>query len=142
MSNPWHSDFQARVNLAASYISAGRSTSRKFDSCFENDDGDEVATALLRRVRRNPETQLSQNIWRYLARETCEAAADRLAHVEDLAAHAAETRAQARAAFDRMMREKYPETYKTELTPEGEQTVIPGCERNASPKATQLDLFG
>lgn len=32
--------------------------------------------------------------------------------------------------------------FHAELTPEGEQTVIPGCERNASPKATQLDLFG
>ena len=31
---------------------------------------------------------------------------------------------------------------KTELTPAGEQHVIPGCERNASPKASQLDLFG
>ena len=33
-------------------------------------------------------------------------------------------------------------TTKTELTPAGEQHVIPGCERNASPKASQLDLFG
>lgn len=32
-------------------------------------------------------------------------------------------------------------TYATELTPEGEQTVIPGCERNAAPGARQLDLF-
>lgn len=32
--------------------------------------------------------------------------------------------------------------WTTELTPEGEQHVIPGCERNASPKARQLDLFG
>lgn len=34
-----------------------------------------------------------------------------------------------------------PPGYNSELTPEGEQTVIPGCERNASPKAKQLDLF-
>ena len=32
--------------------------------------------------------------------------------------------------------------YRTELTPAGEQAVIPGCERNFSPKAKQLDLFG
>ena len=32
--------------------------------------------------------------------------------------------------------------FPTELTPEGEQHVIPGCERNLSPKAKQLDLFG
>lgn len=34
------------------------------------------------------------------------------------------------------------DTFTTELTAAGEQTVIPGCERNASPKARQLDLFG
>lgn len=31
---------------------------------------------------------------------------------------------------------------RTELTATGEQYVIPGCERNASPKAGQMDLFG
>lgn len=34
------------------------------------------------------------------------------------------------------------EQLPTELTPAGEQFVIPGCERNASPKAKQLGLFG
>ncbi len=33
------------------------------------------------------------------------------------------------------------QVYSTELTPEGEQAVIPGCERNAAPGAKQLDLF-
>lgn len=32
--------------------------------------------------------------------------------------------------------------YSVELTPEGEQTVIPGCERNTAPGMRQLDLFG
>jgi len=32
--------------------------------------------------------------------------------------------------------------YRAELTAAGEQSVIPGCERNASPKMRQLDLFG
>ena len=31
--------------------------------------------------------------------------------------------------------------YRAELTPAGEQFVIPGCERNAAPGARQLDLF-
>lgn len=31
--------------------------------------------------------------------------------------------------------------YRTELTPEGEQFIIPGTERNASPRIKQLDLF-
>ena len=34
------------------------------------------------------------------------------------------------------------EQLPTELTPAGEQFVIPGCERNASTKAKQLGLFG
>lgn len=33
-------------------------------------------------------------------------------------------------------------TYRTELTSAGEQAVIPGCERNASPRTVQLNLFG
>lgn len=32
--------------------------------------------------------------------------------------------------------------FRTELTPAGEQTVIPGCERNAAPGIRQLELFG
>lgn len=32
--------------------------------------------------------------------------------------------------------------YRTELTPEGEQTVIPGCERDSEQSgAKQMDLF-
>lgn len=30
----------------------------------------------------------------------------------------------------------------SELTPAGEQLVIPGCERNLAPSKAQLDLFG
>lgn len=37
---------------------------------------------------------------------------------------------------------RVPAPYRHELTPAGEQAVIPGCERNLSPKAKQLDLFG
>jgi len=33
-------------------------------------------------------------------------------------------------------------TFRSELTPEGEQLVIPGCERNRSKTLRQLDLFG
>lgn len=35
-----------------------------------------------------------------------------------------------------------PALFATELTPIGEQLVIPGCERNLSPAKKQLDLFG
>jgi hypothetical protein len=34
------------------------------------------------------------------------------------------------------------DTYRAELTPAGEQFVIPGCERNLAPAKRQLDLFG
>jgi hypothetical protein len=33
------------------------------------------------------------------------------------------------------------EAFRAELTPAGEQWVIPGCERNAAPTVRQLDLF-
>lgn len=32
--------------------------------------------------------------------------------------------------------------FRTELTPTGEQTVIPGCESNLAETKQQLDLFG
>ncbi len=33
------------------------------------------------------------------------------------------------------------QTFTTELTPEGEQTVIPGCERLTTPNKPQGELF-
>ena len=65
--------FAARVDLAASYIAAGRSTTRTFDTCFEMNDGDAVAVAVYRRARRNP--KLRANLWRYLERSGVVAAA-------------------------------------------------------------------
>ena len=35
----------------------------------------------------------------------------------------------------------YEESYSTELTPEGEQTVIPGCERQTTLATPQGNLF-
>jgi hypothetical protein len=32
-------------------------------------------------------------------------------------------------------------TYRSELTPQGEQMVIPGCEMDAAPSVRQLSLF-
>ncbi len=61
--------FQERVNFAASVITAGRQTTRHFDTCFEMNDGDKVAAALWRRVDRNPNTKLARNIGRYIRRE-------------------------------------------------------------------------
>lgn len=128
-------NFHGRVNLAASYISAGRQSTRTFDSCFEMYDGAAVAQALYRRTIKNPNTRLAQNIWRYLARETIEEEALEYASERDLADLAFRLRARHKSVDAGQL-------FKTELTPAGEQVVIPGCERNAAPTMTQLDLFG
>lgn len=60
--------FQKRVNLAAAYISKGSPSTRTFDSCFENFDGDAVALALYLRTLKRPDTKLAANIWKYLCK--------------------------------------------------------------------------
>lgn len=101
INNP--DNFAGRIDFAAAYIAAGRNTSRSFDSCFENDDGDAVVTALYRRAQAKPTGRLAANLWRYLARESVERTATENAHRTDLAAWAAELRAQGRAQFQAMM---------------------------------------
>lgn len=83
-------NYAGRVNYAAKVISEGRPTSRAFDNCFENYDGDEVAAALVRRAEKNP--RLAANLFRYIDRDSSEAAAERLKG-KNLAAEAAATRA-------------------------------------------------
>lgn len=63
-------DFKARVNFAANVIANGRTATRNFSSCFENNDGDAVVTALYRRAKANPDGKLAANIWRYLCEES------------------------------------------------------------------------
>ena len=65
--NDLDNGFRARVAFAAKVISSGRRTTRTFDSCFENHDGDAVALALFRRAQRRPNTKLCANLWRYLS---------------------------------------------------------------------------
>jgi hypothetical protein len=62
--------FTARVNLAANYISQGRNSSRAFDSCFENYDGDAVVVALGRRAQARPDGNLAKNIGNYLSADS------------------------------------------------------------------------
>lgn len=137
-------NFAGRVALAASYIGAGREGTRTFDTCFEMNDGDAVAVALYRRVQANPDTKLAANIWRYLGRESVEETAARYADIRtaDLPNLAAEMRDKRQRAFREMMEARQRAQITTELTPAGEQTVIPGCERNTAPGMRQLDLFG
>lgn len=66
-------NFAGRVNYAAAVISRGGSTSRAFDNCFENYDGDAVAAALVRRAERNE--KLAGNLYRYIGRESSQEAA-------------------------------------------------------------------
>ncbi|GHE77755.1 hypothetical protein GCM10019059_40930 [Camelimonas fluminis] len=65
-------NFRGRVNYAAAVISNLRNSTRSFDNCFENNDGDVVAAALMRRAERNP--KLKANIPRYLNMDMAEAA--------------------------------------------------------------------
>lgn len=88
LNNP--DNFAGRVNYAAKVISSGRPTSRAFDNCFENYDGDEVAAALVRRAEKNP--RLAANLFRYINQQTATEAADRL-EGKNLAKEAAATRA-------------------------------------------------
>jgi hypothetical protein len=68
---------------------------------------------------------------------------DQREHLDDPDAMIAALDAQLDALETPETQTKLGETsYNTELTAIGEQTVIPGCERNISPKATQFDLFG
>lgn len=129
-------NFSGRVNLAALYISRGRRSSRGFDNCFENNDGDAVATALYRRAQKAPDSDLARNLWRYLSKDTVEPVALANAHRTNLSQWARELRTEAAKAWEAVMR-----PYRSELTPAGEQLVIPGCERNLAPAARQLDLF-
>lgn len=93
-------NFAGRVNFAAFVITQGRRTSRSFDNCFENYDGDAVAAALVRRARKNE--RLAANLFRYISERTALEAEERLAG-QKLATAAREMRAKARAEFEAWM---------------------------------------
>lgn len=135
--------FSERVNYARMVIEGGRQTSRGFDTCFEMGDGDAVATALYWRAHYNPSGNLARNIWRYLSRETVEPVALPMKDAS-FSAWARELRQASDEAWKRAFAEQAARNaaYSCELTPSGEQLVIPGCERNLAPGKTQLDLFG
>ena len=90
-------NFAGRVNYAAEVIAAGRSTSRAFDNCFENSDGDAVAAAMVRRAQKNP--RLAANLWRYIDRQRAEDAAAKLAG-KRLPAEAERMRAESAARWE------------------------------------------
>ena len=69
-------NFQGRVNHAAAVIMRRGETTRHFDTCFERDDGDAVAAALIRRAEQN--ATLAENLPRYVNMATARAAAEEL----------------------------------------------------------------
>lgn len=93
-------NFAGRVAYAAATISAGNRSTRSFDNCFENYDGDEVAVAVYRRALKNP--KLMANFSRYLSLNTVLPCVEKLKDVatRDLPAVAAETRARRRRERD------------------------------------------
>lgn len=93
-------NFRGRVNYAAKVIAYGRRPTRAFDNCFENYDSDEVATAILRRSKKN--ARLAANLQRYLSLASIETAAERLADVptRKLPEVARQSRARQKAEFD------------------------------------------
>lgn len=93
-------NFRGRVAYAAKVIAYGRRPTRAFDNCFENYDGDEVATAILRRSRKS--VHLSANLHRYLSLASIKVAAERLADVptRKLPDAARQSRARGKAEFD------------------------------------------
>lgn len=134
-------NFAGRVNLAALYITHGRQTSRAFDGCFENYDGDAVAVALYRRAQKNPDGQLAANLWRYLARESVEPMAQSNAHRANLAAWARELYAQGEAESRRRMAQL---AERMEAEKRAKEEALNTCERAfrdlaARPDATECN---
>ena len=104
-------NFKGRVNLAASYIAAGRQSTRTFDTCFEMHDGDVVAAALVRRAAANPAGKLASNLFKYIGEEGAKAAAATLSSVAtgDLPAAAANVRREAEKQFKAWMESRKPQ---------------------------------
>lgn len=79
----------------------------RLTNCFENYDGDEVATAILRRSRTN--TRLAANLHGYLNLASAEAAAERLADIptRNLPQAARQSRARGKAELDALFDEHH-----------------------------------
>lgn len=120
-------NFRGRVNYAAKVIAYGRSPTRAFDNCFENWDGDEVATVIVRRARKNQ--RLAANLHRYLNIASIEAAAERLAEVptRKLPDVARATRARHKAeseAWLEQRRGKEPGTAQNAVISDGDEAIL------------------
>lgn len=93
-------NFAGRVNYAAKVIVSGRPSTRAFDNCFENYDGDVVSAALVRRAERNK--RLAENLPRYLNTELALKAFERFKGL-NLTEEARKAREEAKAKFNKFM---------------------------------------
>ena len=130
--------YPARVRYAAWAICAG-DDSRNHDTCFEMYDGEAVVVALMRAAMGGKADYLKHCLQNHSLTEagwkSWQRKMEKNAFWEDelLPELAKCLREEGRAVARH---------FHTELTNAGEQAVIPGCEKNADPKATQLNLFG
>jgi len=119
----------------ARYGAQGRAApmSRSVESAFENykEFSDAMSATLLRRAEKNANLRAGLEAWKVY---------ESAVWMESRDMHAHRSLAEIRQTVVRDWTPK--ETFRAELTPEGEQTVIPGCERNAAPGIRQLELFG
>jgi len=102
MSVNQYDNFMGRVNYAAQVISRNGNTTRTFDGCFENDDGDAVVAALARRCEKN--AKLAANIARYLRPESLAEYKEKY-RGQNLTEVARQLRVEGRAAFEQWMAE-------------------------------------
>lgn len=94
--------FQDRVAFAAAVISKGVNTTRKFDTCFEMNDGHEVVAALMRRARAKPAGRLAANLFRYINEASATESYNATAHLshQQLSEKAAVSRARGAREFE------------------------------------------
>jgi len=130
-------NFRGRVNYAAKVIAYGHRPTRAFDNCFENWDGDEVATVIVRRARKNQ--RLAANLHRYLSVASIEAAAERLANVPTgkLPDVARATRARCKAESDAQFEQIRKEGNDTEP-----DSQYPGVDGGAGPSTSRHPCGG
>lgn len=102
--------FEERVNYAASVISKGivPMNGRVFDTCFEMNDGDFVAAALVRRKISHPDTKLAANLFRFIGEEIALKNYQDTLHLsrKELRDAAAQARREAKETFDKWMEER------------------------------------
>lgn len=96
-------NFGGRVVYAAQIMRSGGETCRRFDTCFEMYDGNEVATTLWRMAQTDSKLMSAFMSRQYLCPDSVRATAQNLAHIadRDMARQAALTRKRSAEQYDR-----------------------------------------